>query len=585
MKIEFSRHHDSYRGKEPLELSDFTVLTGLNGAGKTRLLHYLNDKSSFFEINGIPNAELIIKYYSYDSFTFLPSETRIGTSIHDDSYLNKLWIQYKRKLQDKDFDPLELPQQIKDIYIYNNKQTNDILTIEDFKRIPINRENENLELFRYNFFKDAATYLTQIERNRFQNFKNKEYGEENIHLNEDEFVNRFGEPPWIIINEILDAFDFKYVFRQHELSKRINQIEFSFFDKDVEKEVAISSLSPGERTLLSIASSIYDLRIINKVPDVLLFDEVDALLHPSFSVKLVSFIQNYLVDNKGKKVILTTHSPSTVAVTQEGSVFLAERRGYQIKKINKDFAISILTEGINYLSIAFENRKQVFVEDESDSKIYEHIYLYLKQELYKDISLNFIPVTKSGVGGCSKVIEIVKSLTKSGNNQILGLIDFDLVNDKYKPPIFSLGNRYSIENYILDPIFIISLLVREKILDRKKLGIPSGINYFELERLSEDRLQAVIENFFTIIDFNYKEEDLVWVYFVNGKKCMMPQGYLNIKGHNLNDLIMAKFPQLIGVKTKRYSLSLYICKHIVDVLKGFISIDFLEKFRKMQIYK
>ena len=52
-------------------------------------------------------------------------------------------------------------------------------------------------------------------------------------------------------------------------------------------------------------------------PKVLLFDEIDAPLHPSMSRSLLRTIQKTLVEEHGIFVILTTHSPSTVALAPD----------------------------------------------------------------------------------------------------------------------------------------------------------------------------------------------------------------------------------------------------------------------------
>jgi AAA15 family ATPase/GTPase len=45
-------------------------------------------------------------------------------------------------------------------------------------------------------------------------------------------------------------------------------------------------------------------------------DEFDAHLNPSIAEKFIEVIQTYFV-NKGVQVIMTTHSPSTVAFAKE----------------------------------------------------------------------------------------------------------------------------------------------------------------------------------------------------------------------------------------------------------------------------
>jgi len=52
----------------------------------------------------------------------------------------------------------------------------------------------------------------------------------------------------------------------------------------------------------------------------LLLDEVDASLHPSMIKNLLDVIEKIFLKN-GCKVILATHSPTTVALAPEESIY------------------------------------------------------------------------------------------------------------------------------------------------------------------------------------------------------------------------------------------------------------------------
>jgi hypothetical protein len=72
-------------------------------------------------------------------------------------------------------------------------------------------------------------------------------------------------------------------------------------------------------------------------------------------------------------VIATTHSPSTLACAPEESIYAtsAERAGLQ--KMTKGRALNLLTAGVPTLAVSFSGRRQVFVESEIDSSIYEGV--------------------------------------------------------------------------------------------------------------------------------------------------------------------------------------------------------------------
>src|SRR5207247_9494265 len=121
---------------------------------------------------------------------------------------------------------------------------------------------------------------------------------------------------------------------------------------------------------MSLALSLYNSNFDIEFPKIRLMNEPDAHLHHSMTRKFLDVIQNVFVNEKGVKVIMTTHSPSTVALAPEESIFLMNKTTPRIAKANKDEALRILTSGVPTLSINYENRRQVFVESKYDVEFY-----------------------------------------------------------------------------------------------------------------------------------------------------------------------------------------------------------------------
>jgi hypothetical protein len=67
MKLKHKADHISIKQFEPVEIPDFTVFTGINGAGKTHLLDAI--KKGNVEIENIDKSEIV--YYNYNDFTVL----------------------------------------------------------------------------------------------------------------------------------------------------------------------------------------------------------------------------------------------------------------------------------------------------------------------------------------------------------------------------------------------------------------------------------------------------------------------------------------------------------------------------------
>ncbi len=282
---------------------------------------------------------------------------------------------------------------------------------------------------------------------------------------------------------------------------------------------------------MALVASIYKSQSDGVFPDILLLDEIDATLHPSMIKNLLKVIENIFLA-KGVKVIFTTHSPTTVALASNDSIYVMKKDGLnRIQKTLKEKAIKILTEGIPTLSIKIENRKQVFVESEYDKKYYDNIYQILSKELNPEISLTFIESGKSKIdkngtpiNTSNQVQQIVSTLRDNGNHLVFGIIDWDMGVDKgnknaKNEGVKILGERkgYAIENFILNPISIAMLLAIDKQIDNiiKIDGIESikirdfpNYNLETLQKISNKIVEKILGNYkndFVALEFLDKE--------------------------------------------------------------------------------
>ncbi|WP_421310251.1 AAA family ATPase [Aeromonas sp. 603696] len=136
-------------------------------------------------------------------------------------------------------------------------------------------------------------------------------------------------------------------------------------------------------------SQYYDPSAIT-APKLLLLDEPDAFLHPKMVVKMYNVLKVFS-ENFSVKIIITTHSPTTVALSPENSTFMVCSNN--VISITKDEGIAELLDGITQISINPENRRQVYVESQYDADVYQAIFSKLvhNSELVDSkISLNFV---------------------------------------------------------------------------------------------------------------------------------------------------------------------------------------------------
>lgn len=167
-------------------------------------------------------------------------------------------------------------------------------------------------------------------------------------------------PPWVSINNLLeqmnktagarDTFRFEVTTPSDQFIKiqEINQFTFQaqLRNKTTGDDCNFDHLSSGEKVLLALAISIFYANEAFMPPRALLLDEVDASLHPSMIKTLLEAVENAFVKN-GTKVILATHSPSTVALSDSASLYFVETgvKTNKIRHISKAEALSLLSEG------------------------------------------------------------------------------------------------------------------------------------------------------------------------------------------------------------------------------------------------
>jgi hypothetical protein len=163
-------------------------------------------------------------------------------------------------------------------------------------------------------------------------------------------------------------------------------------------------------------------------------------------------------------------------------------------------------------------------------------------------NLYFI-TTGSGVGNCSQVVTLTKEIIKSGNTSAYGIIDWDLSNSP-EDRIFVHGHnkRYSIENYIYDPIFLVILYLEQGGANNvHELGYNSSTNQYSIPDEPDTRLQTVCDWFIARITAKFPSHaniDQVEVEYLNGKKIKIASWYLTMKGHDLENKLKEVFPSL-----------------------------------------
>ncbi|GIM51613.1 hypothetical protein CAPN004_06430 [Capnocytophaga cynodegmi] len=594
---------EKFKSLEPFtidSLPDFVVLTGINGSGKTQLLTAIEGR----HLKALNDNDSELDRKKYITSQTLSPDNVVSTSIQitssDQRYLLERINDYKEykkinpniSLQQffSEYPPhYELIQKISQI---TNKNIEELTPDDISTYCPFNNFFQNIDVFYQTFSEFFKLYQDKYDNNRYREFRNNTKNENVTYLTVQEFKNHFGEAPWHLVNRILEEANLNYRVNSPENNNRDTPFYLKLIDKDSKVEINFGDLSSGEKVIMSLALVIYNSKFDTIFPEILLMDEPDASLHPSMSKKLLDVIQQVFVNEKKVKVIMTTHSPSTVALAPEESIYVVNRGG-KIEKTSKDGALKILTSGVPSFSVNYENRRQVFVESRYDVGYYEKIYSKLSKHLIPEISLTFISsgesrTDKNGtkISSCDQVINITQTLRDSGNKFISGIIDWDLSNENEEGiSVLGEGKRYSIENYILDPLLVGAMLLREKFVDKKDMGLTEEENFMSLKSFSKERLQKVADYVVEKVSEIVKPTDnnLISCKLLNELEINIPKWYLHHQGHELEEQILKTFPNLNSIKAnKEEKLKEEILNKIADDVPEILSYDFLETLKNVQ---
>jgi len=409
-------------------------------------------------------------------------------------------------------------------------------------------------------------------------------------LSQVEFINKHGEPPWDFVNQILEICQLDFRIEPPPMHE-VSSYEPKLLKVSSDVDMRFQDLSSGEKVLMSFALCLYnahDTRQEKAFPKLLLLDEVDAPLHPSMVKSLLRTIQEVLVDGKGISVILTTHSPSTVALAPELSLYEMNSYNSSVVKVSRSNAISILTAGVPTLSVSFDGRRQVFVESRTDAYIYEKIYQLYKSYFQSDRSLIFIEVgntDRSGGehnSGCDQVKRLVSNLSKAGNTSVFGLIDWDGKNKSAnRVHILSHEIRNGLESLLFDPILLAATVIKNNIIFCKKIGlIDAEDSYVDIGNWEQEKWQKVsniIQNI--IIDDYSATNDMLEIKYLNNMTIIVSKNYLHLDDHQLEYNIMKEFGFLKPKNNKAGGLMQHIISSILPDYQNLISQDILDTFK------
>src|SRR5262249_3129526 len=152
-------------------------------------------------------------------------------------------------------------------------------------------------------------------------------------------LDQYGEPPWRRLNEILQAAGLPFYVREPPELAHVSWLkppppfQAELVDRERDKVVTLDHLSAGEKVIVATAFLHYNAEHTGQHPRLLLLDEPDAHLHPQLTRSFLNVLRQVFVEKRGVRIIMTTHSATTVALTPEECLF--EMRRTESPRIEK----------------------------------------------------------------------------------------------------------------------------------------------------------------------------------------------------------------------------------------------------------
>ena len=341
------------------ELPDFTVLIGRNGAGKTQLLRAVRNTAKDYLHGDQGPPPIAVAAEIFERFT-AEIERESGKSKRDE-FVHSLRdqisrtpdfhvfptgrtrgsISYEKSLFDRVWAPLmETPRK---------RRANTESRPNSFNGNPVSLISLAMKRCRklaHELTRDDTMQASHYEGGTIQNaisavfaaYKVDQYVWAHTQIETDAVpfadlvaqYQRQHPPPWDMLRDVMakmrDAagegglFDFEFSDPADIRLDIANFQGFSFTTAMTNRTTGAryepDTLSSGEQVLMALCLASFNQQLGRRRPKMALFDELDAVLHPSMLAALVEALKSLFVEH-GSKVLMTSHSPMTLATLEE----------------------------------------------------------------------------------------------------------------------------------------------------------------------------------------------------------------------------------------------------------------------------
>ncbi|HBU5878713.1 AAA family ATPase [Klebsiella pneumoniae] len=580
--------------------NNIIVLTGKNGSGKTRFLESISNRKSIVFADDISNPLNDINYLPLNSLN-INIKNNYGDGLYNqhladaiqafdivkptlDNRDNYFTLAHSPIIENSSVDIVSFYEMCQSASLKLNKPATDL----NHDDIALHFEPSPGNFYGLqNISAIVNRYLKRKNDNDRYKWQSENRGTPSPYYTDTKFTEYFGKEPWILVNEILnDTFNGKFKINIPEYNTLNYGYKAHLILSKSNTEISTEQLSSGEKTLFWLTSILFECQYYDNTKfntsKLLIIDEPDAYLHPKMVLQMYDTFKSY-TDKFNTTIIITTHSPTSVALAPENSIYNIDNS--LITQIDKDRAIADLLDGVTQISLNPKNRRQVFVESEYDANVYQSIYsklVHRSKLIDPKISINFIssgpkvpreqligkvkqifgihdePLLEefanlvNGVGNCAQVKAQVEALAfESGNSTIKGIIDWDKKNTPSQHvKVFAHKYAYSIENITLDPVCIL-LLIHIKNPSLRTIVDMCGEDIHWSKWIKDEKLLQESVDRFILKVLGRKNNKDAKLKYISQLELETDLEYLTMNGHELEKLVINEYKDLEAFRKKR----------------------------------
>lgn len=462
--FQFNFPSESIREFEsPNQLPNLIVLTGKNGSGKTHILNAIKSGALTVIADGTGLLPAEVSHVSFNGLNVTGGDTYSSQMAQQAcqqiwevfaGWRNSYDTELLNRQIDRSIDFTVYIQRFRNANDPNNERTYNAISyvLRHESDVPLDRLNKlhfwknifdpetstnEVDFFEQNFAKLFAEYQVSLIKQHFYKYMQEQGYDYAPAVNDQALRALESNKPWDFVNNVLREakFDFRVLppefWDTEEFDYRIRLKKQSSG-----AEVEFGQLSTGERVLFALALVRYKAeKRANTFPKVILLDEPDAPLHPAMTQTLIEVLNKIFVDQYHTNVIMTTHSPATVALSKEDHVFTVKASGnpnkVTILPASKQSALDELASGFVAISneenqerVDFEikqSRKPIlFVEGDTDKAIFETAW----KKIYPNLPQPFKTIACGNYDQVRHKID-APTVEEFSDSNTIGIMDFD----------------------------------------------------------------------------------------------------------------------------------------------------------------